>query len=147
MTELKTKGKATQNDVLIGRLLKKTRKSLGITQVELAGRVDITFQQLQKYESGTNRITISRLLDIAKALGFKATDFIRSIENEVFGRGSSQPLSAYGFGEQQQSTYGSKPAVDNETRQLLQYYHTIQNKEDRQVILDMAKRLSESHTN
>ena len=55
-------------DAEIGRLVRAQRRQLGLTQSDLAKRIGVTFQQVQKYENGTNRISIGRLTRIAEAL-------------------------------------------------------------------------------
>jgi transcriptional regulator with XRE-family HTH domain len=54
-------------DLHVGGLVKKRRLALGLTQEKLADRLGITFQQVQKYEKGTNRIGSSRLVQIAES--------------------------------------------------------------------------------
>jgi transcriptional regulator with XRE-family HTH domain len=58
--------KADKTDVQVGRLVRVLRMSRGLSQTELADRVGVTFQQVQKYESGSNRISMGRLSRIAK---------------------------------------------------------------------------------
>ena len=60
---------ATATDLLIGELIRKRRIDMGLTQDELALRINVTARQLQKYEAGTNRISASRLVSCASALG------------------------------------------------------------------------------
>jgi transcriptional regulator with XRE-family HTH domain len=55
-------------DAEIGRLVRARRKQLGLTQSDLAERIGVAFQQVQKYETGTNRISIGRLVRIAEVL-------------------------------------------------------------------------------
>ena len=55
-------------DSHVGRRLRARRRLLGLTQEKLAQAVNIRFQQIQKYESGANRISASRLWSLAKAL-------------------------------------------------------------------------------
>ena len=62
-------------DAEIGRLVRAQRKKLGWTQTDLAARIGVTFQQVQKYENGTNRISIGRLTRIAEALDVPPTFF------------------------------------------------------------------------
>ncbi len=59
----------------IGETIKKIRKAKGISQMELAERIGITYQQLQKYEKGKSKITVERLVDIAKALDVSISVF------------------------------------------------------------------------
>lgn len=56
-------------DVEVGRLVRALRMSRGLSQTELANRIGVTFQQVQKYESGGNRISMGRLTRIAKLFG------------------------------------------------------------------------------
>ena len=56
-------------DLHVGQRLRHRRWMLGLTQQELAQAVGIKFQQIQKYESGINRMSASRLWDVANALG------------------------------------------------------------------------------
>jgi transcriptional regulator with XRE-family HTH domain len=63
-----TKGSATPRDVQIGLNIREARNLALISQQELARRIGITFQQIQKYESGKNRVAASRLEHIARAL-------------------------------------------------------------------------------
>ena len=55
-------------DVLIGAAIRARRNDLGWSQADLASRIGVTYQQVQKYESGANRITVSTLLHIASIL-------------------------------------------------------------------------------
>jgi transcriptional regulator with XRE-family HTH domain len=66
---MKTKGAPTRADLLIGERLRAARVAEGLSQSTLAGSVGITFQQLQKYENGKNRIAASRLMQFAVTLG------------------------------------------------------------------------------
>lgn len=75
MASGQTKGRATELDVYVGTRLKHFRLKNRMTQEELAEAEGITFQQIQKYENGTNRIAASRLYSFAKILGVKTDDF------------------------------------------------------------------------
>jgi len=55
-------------DAVVGRNIRITRLATGLPQSGLAGRLGVTFQQVQKYESGTNRVGVGRLVRIAQAL-------------------------------------------------------------------------------
>lgn len=63
-------------DVHAGEILRGIRIMRGMSQKELADKCDVTFQQVQKYENGTNRMTISRLVKISKALNVNPMTFI-----------------------------------------------------------------------
>ena len=62
-------------DTHVGALVRQRRLELGMSQEKLADAIGLTFQQVQKYEKGTNRIGSSRLMQIANALGVPPTYF------------------------------------------------------------------------
>lgn len=70
-------------DAHVGRRVRLRRKLLGLTQTVLADRVGITFQQVQKYENGTNRIGASRLYEIAAALDVPVSFFFDDLPAEL----------------------------------------------------------------
>ena len=67
-------------DVHVGNPVRHRRWLTGMTQQQLAQRVGIKFQQIQKYETGANRISASRLWDIADALDVPVSFFFEGIE-------------------------------------------------------------------
>ena len=62
-------------DIYVGKMICRFRAQTGHSQVQLAERIGVTFQQLQKYEKGTNRVSASRLWELSKALDRPLTDF------------------------------------------------------------------------
>lgn len=66
----------------IGFLLRSVRKSRGYTQSKVATAIGITFQQLQKYESGRNRICIFSMIEICKFCDFDPVMFFTMVNNE-----------------------------------------------------------------
>lgn len=70
-------------DVHIGRRLKARRTLVGLTQAEIATAIGVTFQQVQKYERGANRISGSRLFDVACALQVPVSYFYDGISPEL----------------------------------------------------------------
>jgi len=73
-------------DVYVGKRLRKQRLLMRLSQEQLARAVGVTFQQIQKYERGTNRISASRLFDIAKVMGVPINFFFEHIDAEIEGR-------------------------------------------------------------
>lgn len=69
------KGRATDFDKVLGEKLREYRTAAHMAQAELAERCGITFQQIQKYESGANRVSASRLFDFSEILGVPVIDF------------------------------------------------------------------------
>lgn len=62
-------------DVIVGTNLRMLRQQRNLTQTELGDALSITFQQIQKYEKGSNRISASKLADIAKHLNISVATF------------------------------------------------------------------------
>ena len=68
-------------DVHIGRKIRERRIALGMSQSNLAEMLGITFQQVQQYERGGNRVSGSRLWDISRALSVDVSHFFEGLEN------------------------------------------------------------------
>lgn len=69
-------------DLIVGERLRAARLAKGMRQADLAERVGVSFQQIQKYERGQNRISASRLLAIASALGVAVEQFFQGLGAE-----------------------------------------------------------------
>jgi transcriptional regulator with XRE-family HTH domain len=70
-------------DVALGAAVRIRRRSLGISQEFLAERCGVSFQQIQKYENGANRISFSRLVQIARALQCRVVDLMDVLDAPV----------------------------------------------------------------
>lgn len=80
----KPKPKPNEIDVYVGKTVRALRLSMNINQTELAKTIDVTFQQLQKYEKGSNRISASNLYKLCKKFNISMDDFFSGLENEAF---------------------------------------------------------------
>lgn len=67
-------------DIALGARIRIRRKSLGLSQDDLAVKVGLTFQQIQKYERGANRVSFSRLVEIARTLKCRVQDLIGDLD-------------------------------------------------------------------
>ncbi|HYC74677.1 helix-turn-helix transcriptional regulator [Brevundimonas sp.] len=67
-------------DLVVGQRLKAARQRCGLSQAELGKAMNLSFQQVQKYERGTNRISASMLVRAGKALGVPVADFFPDVE-------------------------------------------------------------------
>ncbi len=72
---------ANQIDLIIAERLRRRRTELGVSQAALAELVGVTFQQIQKYEKGANRIAASRLFAIARVLEVPLTFFFEPVKD------------------------------------------------------------------
>lgn len=70
-------------DVALGKVLRRARARAGLSQSKLGQRIGITFQQIQKYENGRNRVIFTRLLDLSYALGTTPEEFLREYREVV----------------------------------------------------------------
>ncbi|HEY1545994.1 MAG TPA: helix-turn-helix transcriptional regulator [Xanthobacteraceae bacterium] len=66
-------------DAVVGRRIRTRRLLLGITQTDLARQLGVSFQQVQKYENGTNRVGAGRLVEIAHVLGVPLPALLRNL--------------------------------------------------------------------
>ena len=107
-------------DVLVGRRLREARLLAGLSQGQLGAKIGVTFQAVQKYESGENRLSASRLLAVA--------EFLR------------QPLSFF-FGDlsEPDSAAAAPASLTPKEIKLLRYYRGIGNEEARDWMLKLAK--------
>jgi len=80
-TALRTSRSPTWVDTYIGRRIHQRRAEVRMSQTKLAGLVGVTFQQIQKFEKGINRVPASRLADIAAVLKASPGDFFPSHDN------------------------------------------------------------------
>jgi transcriptional regulator with XRE-family HTH domain len=68
-------------DIMVGARVRAARISKGVSQTALANRLGLTFQQVQKYERGANRISASKLVDIARTLDVSAPEFLADLSD------------------------------------------------------------------
>ena len=115
-------------DIHVGKRVRHRRWMIGTTQQQLAEKVGIKFQQIQKYETGMNRVSASRLWDIAHALGVDVSFFFEGLE-------SNTPVSE-----------GNMPndiLSDKEALELLRSYYAIPEAQRRRLF-DLARVLSDA---
>ena len=116
-------------DVHVGQRVRHRRWLLGMTQQQLAQSVGIKFQQIQKYETGTNRISASRLWDIADTLGVNVGFFFEGLTEQV-----------------PQKTVATVPndiLADREALELVRSYYAIPENQ-RKRLFELARVLSEA---
>lgn len=80
------RGSAGDVDKMVGHKVRLARMMNGLSQVELAGRINVSYQQFQKYENGANRLSVARLHAIAKALDLPMSYFFEEGDGEELGR-------------------------------------------------------------
>lgn len=118
-------------DVHVGKRIRHRRWLVGMTQQQLAERVGIKFQQIQKYETGANRVSASRLWDIADALDVPVSFFFEGIESE--SENAEAPTSE----NVPADIMGDKEALD-----LVRSYYAIPENQRRRLF-ELARVLSD----
>src|SRR6185437_5775644 len=98
MKDKENKKKPNPTDIYVGSRIRLRRNMLGMSQESLGEQLGITFQQIQKYEKGTNRVGASRLQAISSILNVPVSFFFEDFPNqEGAGRGFAEDASS-GFG-------------------------------------------------
>lgn len=121
-------------DLFVGNRVRQRRRLIGMTQQALAEAVNIRFQQIQKYESGANRISASRLWELGKALGVPVTYFYEGLDSELAGCAGARSSD-------HAATLGHDPFENSDTLALVRAFYTM-NAEPRRRLLDLAKAMS-----
>ena len=116
-------------DIHVGKRIRHRRWLVGLTQKQLAEKVGIKFQQIQKYETGANRVSASRLWDISETLDVSISFFFEGIDR------NERPSEA--IGATPADLMGDKEAVD-----LVRSYYLIPENQRRRLF-DLARVLSE----
>lgn len=123
-------------DVHVGSRVRLRRNMLGLSQERLGEAIGLTFQQVQKYERGANRIGASRLLELSRVLDvpiaffYDETDPVRA------------PAIPSGFEESAQEGFDNDPLRRRETLELVDAYYDIDNAATRRRLFDLAKVLA-----
>jgi transcriptional regulator with XRE-family HTH domain len=114
-------------DVHVGKRIRHRRWLIGMTQQQLAERVGIKFQQIQKYETGANRVSASRLWDISDALEVPVSFFFEGLDGAQENAGTDKVPT---------DLMGDKEALD-----LIRSYYAIPENQRRRLF-ELARVLS-----
>jgi len=109
-------------DIHVGNRIKLRRKNLGLSQNILAQKMGVTFQQIQKYEKGLNRIGASRLFDFSKVLNVSMDFFFADMPEDIKNM-SPASISGTKFFENKESL--NDPLKSTETLELVCDYYKL----------------------
>ncbi len=115
-------------DIHVGQRVRARRKMLGLSQTQLGDELGVTFQQVQKYERGTNRIGSSRLFKVSSTLDVPIAYFFEGAETKLPGY-------------QQQEAVSENAMEREETRELVDAYYRIADPRIRTKIIGLARLL------
>lgn len=138
-------GKPNPIDIHVGGRVRLRRMLLGFSQEKLGDALGLTFQQVQKYERGANRIGASRLFDLSRVLDVPVSFFFDDMPPATAGdapgqTGATGLAPANDGGGTQES--GSDPMARRETLELVRAYYRISDANVRKRVFDLAKALA-----
>ena len=121
-------------DIHVGGRIRLRRTLLGMSQEKLGKAIGLTFQQVQKYERGTNRVGSSRLFQLAKVLNVPVSFFFDDMPTEVSGghTGHAEPGKPFEH----------NPFTKRETLELVRAYHKIGDRGVRKRVFELVKAIA-----
>jgi len=127
-------------DIHVGTRVRLRRTLLGMTQTGLGDAIGLTFQQVQKYERGVNRIGSSRLYDLARVLDVPINFFFDEMPKDVATKFGGHSRGMAEGAEDFDPDIVSK----RETLELVRAYYKIESPQVRKRLFEMVKALSKS---
>ena len=122
-------------DVHVGARLRRRRTLLGMNRTKLGDAIGVTFQQVQKYESGANRISASRLFDLSRMFEVPVEYFFDDMPTAV---AASTPTQGGGKAKEPPS-YEPNPMAKRETLQLVRAYYKIRDPQVRKRLYELTR--------
>jgi transcriptional regulator with XRE-family HTH domain len=128
-------------DVHVGKRLRLKRTIMGLSQESIGKAIGVTFQQIQKYERGINRMGASRLYDFAKTLNVPVSYFFDGYGDEL-----TADSAVYGMAEGEAPAFEHENVSSRETMDIMRAYYKIKNPSVRKRIIELIKAVSEENT-
>lgn len=135
-------------DVHVGNRIRLRRSLLGMSQEKLGDALGLTFQQVQKYERGANRVSASRLHDLSRVLDVAVSFFYDELPAIHGQAGGSRPFATQGGFAEAQDGFGAPAPVPamaddvfsrKETIDLVRAYYRIEEPNKRRKVLDLIR--------
>jgi transcriptional regulator with XRE-family HTH domain len=126
-------------DVHVGSRVRLRRTLLGMSQEKLGEAIGLTFQQVQKYERGANRIGSSRLFDLSRVLDVPIAYFFEDMQPGVAER---SPSRLKGLAETKPEPFEPDPLAKRETLELVRAYYRINDPAVRKRLFELTKSLA-----
>ena len=121
-------------DVHVGSRVRLRRTLMGMSQEKLGNALGLTFQQIQKYERGANRIGSSRLYKLSQILSVPVSFFFEELPG----------VQEVGFAEDKQEEFESNQLSKRETLELVRAYYRITDPKVRKRMFDLVKAVSQT---
>lgn len=137
--QIASKGKAEEIDKLVGKNIKYRRVILGLSQHEIGKAINVSIQQIQKYEKATNRISSGKLYSLAK--------FLRVPLDYFFGKENNNQDLIYNMAEEQdgyeeKDQKANESSYEKEVMTLIKYFRGIDDQDVRNKVLSLVKTMS-----
>lgn len=129
-------------DIHVGRRMRQRRILVGMSQEKLAESVGLTFQQIQKYERGTNRMGSSRLFRFAQALGVSVSYFYEDMTPAMLHAPRQLAFNENKQDELPEDILQGNLLHQRETLDLVRAYHCITDVRQRRLIMDLIKSMA-----
>ena len=123
-------------DIHVGARLRLRRNLFGISQTDLGKALGVTFQQVQKYEKGTNRISASRLFNLSRVLDVPISFFFEDLSPAAAGAGKRR---ARGLSEAPATALDFDVLSKRETIKLIRAYYRVTDPQLRKRVLDLLE--------
>ncbi|XDZ65038.1 helix-turn-helix domain-containing protein [Alphaproteobacteria bacterium LSUCC0684] len=127
-------------DVHVGQRIRRRRTLLGMSQEQLGKELNVTFQQVQKYERGSNRVSASRLWDISQILDVDISFFFDEMTSETKAR--SPRRVSLGGSEAESGPKVRDPMARRETLELVRNYYSIEDARTRKKVAELLKSIA-----
>ena len=127
-------------DVHVGGRIRLRRTLLGLSQEKLGEMIGLTFQQVQKYERGSNRVGASRLFDLSRVLDVPMSFFFEDMDEQA----PTKPSRRRGAAAEERASHAAggsagAPIAKRETLELVRAYYRIDDAEVRKRVFDLVK--------
>ncbi|WP_430471573.1 helix-turn-helix domain-containing protein [Thalassospira lucentensis] len=128
-------GKPNPVDIHVGARVRLRRTLLGMSQEKLGEAIGLTFQQVQKYERGANRVGASRLYDLSRVLEVPVSFFFDDMPDEI----SSKSVHERREMSESPDPFDNDPMNRRETLELVRAYYRITDPNQRKKVFELVK--------
>ena len=126
-------------DVHVGSRIRLRRTLLGMSQERLGDSLGLTFQQVQKYERGVNRVGASRLFDLSRVLDVPISFFFDDMPDSLAATFGGAPARRAGGSQDAADPFGDDTLSRRETLELVRAYYRITDPSVRKRVFDLIK--------
>jgi transcriptional regulator with XRE-family HTH domain len=134
-----SKGYPNPIDVHVGGRIRLRRTLLGLSQEKLGEAIGLTFQQVQKYERGANRVGSSRLFDLSRVLDVPIAYFFEEMPSNIEDKSPSRLM---GLSSPPAMEYEPDPMAKRETLELVRAYYRIPDAAVRKRVFELIKSIA-----